>query len=62
MSGWFFNKRTEKHRFFSADIRRNFSQEYLDDIITRLKMIDIVSAVFEIVPEKQKKTWNLPPE
>jgi hypothetical protein len=37
-------------------------RSYIDEIITGLKKIDIVSAVFEIGPEKQKKTWNFPPE
>jgi hypothetical protein len=47
---------------FFLQIFGETSQEYLDNIVARVKMIDIVSAVFEIVPEKFKKAWNLPPE
>jgi hypothetical protein len=47
---------------FFLQVFGEISPSYLNEIITGLKKIDIVSAVFEIGPEKQKKTWNFPPE
>jgi hypothetical protein len=47
---------------FFMQIFGDISQPCLDEIVSGLKSIDIVSAVFEIVPERRKKTWNLPLE
>jgi hypothetical protein len=47
---------------FFMQIFGDISQPYLDEIVSGLKSIDIVSAVFEIAPERRKKTWNLPLE
>jgi hypothetical protein len=47
---------------FFMQIFGDISQPYLDEIASGLKSIDIVSAVFEIMPDSQKKTWNLPSE
>ncbi len=38
------------------------SNSYIKNIIARIKEIEIVSAVFEVLPVNFKKTWNLPPE
>jgi hypothetical protein len=47
---------------FFMQIFGDVSQPYRDKIVNGLKSIDIISAVFEIVPERRKKTWNLPLE
>jgi hypothetical protein len=47
---------------FFLQIFGEIDQKQTDNIIVKLKTIDLVSAVFEIKPEKIKKTWNLPPE
>ncbi|MFO7923112.1 MAG: IPExxxVDY family protein [Bacteroidales bacterium] len=47
---------------FFLQIFGDIDQKQIDNIIVKIKTIDLVSAVFEIKPEKIKKTWNLPPE
>jgi hypothetical protein len=47
---------------FFMQIYGDISQPDLNEIVNGLKSIDIISAVFEIVPERRKKTWNLPLE
>ncbi len=47
---------------FFLQIFGEASAAYLENIAAKLKTIDFVSAVFEINPDKFKKTWNLPAE
>jgi hypothetical protein len=54
--------REMKNIDFFMQIFGDISQPDLNEIASGLKSIDIVSAVFEIMPENRKKTWNLPSE
>lgn len=47
---------------FILQIFGEISQAELDTIVTKLKTINLVSAVFEILPGKIKKPEYLPPE
>ncbi len=47
---------------FFLQVFGEINQEEIDTIVSRLKPIDIVSAVFEIIPDKLKKPENLPQE
>lgn len=47
---------------FFLQIFGDTNQTYLENIIGNLKEIEIVSAVFEILPGNFKRKWNLPPE
>ncbi len=47
---------------FFLQVFGDTNQTYLENIIANLKEIEIVSAVFEILPGNFKRKWNLPPE
>ena len=47
---------------FFLQIFGEINQEEIDNITAKLKTIDIVSTVFEIIPGKLKKPGNLPTE
>ncbi len=47
---------------FFLQVFGEINQEEIDNIASRLKPIDIISAVFEIIPGKLKKAGNLPQE
>ncbi len=54
--------REMKNIDFFLQVFGNDAQAFIDNILVRLKSIDIVSAVFEIPRESFKSTWYLPSE
>ncbi len=47
---------------FFLQVFGEISQEQLDSFCSSIRSDKLVSAVFEIKPERVKKTWHLPPE